>query len=338
MTEPIIRLKKDNMAVEYYEDVPISEFLDGVNPHIYDSNNEEEIDYDISLSYAKRILNKNNIYHEFINFTEYPSLYKGIAYKRVDPKYPELSIMLYMYKSNNDYYIEYKYPISFEDNVLIASGFIDTAIKNYDIEIKDTKDIDDEESFDYGLALTFDDGHIRYDYSGGKLNKGLDFTLLSYVENLDEDTLDLFTIGEEGDKCLNYIVRTDAIDYIYLKNLETNIEYLYKEVEYEVNKRPFYKYLFLARCEEGTIYDEHNNVIRQDNITIYDLYIKKYIDRIEEFEKNYLKPCGMLKGFPEIDKELFSLDDEMSKRTNDISYSNKEITPSSIIKVLKKDN
>ena len=46
----------------------------------------------------------------------------------------------------------------------------------------------------------------------------------------------------------------------------------------------------------------------------------------------------MLKGFPNIDKELFSLDDEMSKRTNDISYNNKDITPNNIIKILKKES
>lgn len=332
--EPIIKLKKDNLEISYYEDVPITEFFRGINISYSNDDNNEEMLGEMTISYTKRNLIKNGVISEFIDFIEYPYSYRGIAYKTYDPKYPHLANILYIYKTDDNYYIQYQYPISFEDKILIAEAFIDTAIKNYDIELKDMLEIDNDENFCYGLALTTDENQIRYDYSGGKLKNNQDFILITNIEDLTEETLETFNIGEEKDKCQTYIVRTDDINYIYFKNLDTNIEYIYEEIEYEVNNGTFYRYVFLSKCENNKIYDENNQVIDTNN-NLYNLYIKEYIDKIEEFENNYLKPCGVIKGFPDIDKELFTLDNEIN--SDNLSFKNKKLTPGSLIRTLKRN-
>ena len=355
MISPDIKLKKDSLEVEYYNDVPIEDFIKEMSPNVdngqvfiefddeYEDieNNDGYVPEDNTISFIKRKMFKDGFITEFISFEENPDSYMGFGYKKYDPKYEELASILYLYKTDGDYYVQYKYPTYFKDydNVLIASGFIDTSIKNYDIEVRDTKDENDDTSFCYGLALTVDDNQLRYDYSGGKLSAGLDFTLITYVSELTEEDLDKFVVGELGTKCLTCIVNTDDVNYVYIKNLETDIEYIYEEIECvrENGKEPLYEYVFLSRCEDGVFYDEHNNVITSYEDNIYNLYIKGYFDKIEEFENNYVKPCGMIKGFPDIDSSIFELDSEISSEVDNLLFNKKDIiTPGNIVRRLNK--
>lgn len=352
MITPDIKLKKNNLEVEYYDNIPIEDFIKEISPNVADEqvyidfdekykeieNNDINLE-DNTISFIKRKIINDDFITYFISFIENPDEYRGIAYKKYDPKYKELASILYIYKTDNDYYIEYQYPMQFNEKILIADGFIDTSIHNYNIEIKDTKDKIDDNSFLYGLALTEMGNQIRYDYSGGKLKADLDFTLLCYTEKLTEENIDIFTVGELGDRCLTYVITTDEVNYVYIKNLETNIEYIYEEIELEKykNTETLKKYIFLSRCEDGVLYDEHNNIITTKKNNLYDLYVKKYTDKIEEFEKNYIKPCGMLKGFPDIDNKIFNLDNNISTNINDLLFNKDEhITPGNIVRKLER--